>query len=138
MNSNAKDKAANENSEKATRKHDKGKCKGNNSNENQIPNKARVEKSCALCQKHGGAHMTHNTGECRKYKKDGTLKKGFSRKAAIGQKRHGGSKKENSNYFVQIMDRFSKLKKTFKKAQRSSQKKKCHHKDSCSSDSNLE
>jgi hypothetical protein len=63
--------------------------------------------------------MTHNTGECRKYKKDGTLKKGFSGKAAIGQKRNGYNKKENANSFVQLMDHFSKLKKTVKKAQKS-------------------
>ncbi len=26
-----------------------------------VPKKARVEKSCILCQKYGGAHTTHNT-----------------------------------------------------------------------------
>ena len=69
-NSNAKDKAAKESTEKTTRK---GKCKSSNSNELQVPKKARVEKGCAQCQKHGGTHTTHNTSECRKYKKDGTL-----------------------------------------------------------------
>jgi hypothetical protein len=91
-----------------------------------------------LCQKHGGEHTTHNTGECHKYEKDGTLKKGFSKKAAIGQKCHGSGKKENSNSFVQIMECFSKLKKMVKKAQKSSRKKKCCQKDSNSSDSDLE
>jgi hypothetical protein len=71
-NSNAKENATKESAEKTT---GKGKHKGSNSNENQIPKKARVEKSCVLCQKHGGAHTTHNTGECRKYKNDGTLKR---------------------------------------------------------------
>jgi hypothetical protein len=66
-------------------------------------------------------HMTHNTGECCKYGKDGTLKRGFSRKAAIGHKCHGSGKKENSNSFVQIMERFSKHKKTVKKTQKSLQ-----------------
>jgi hypothetical protein len=74
-NSNAKEKATKESAEKATRKRNKGKRKGNNSHKNQIPKKARVKKSCALCQKYGGAHMTHNTGECRKYNKDGTYKR---------------------------------------------------------------
>ena len=60
-------------------------------------------------------HTTHNTGGCSKYEKDGTLKKGFSGKAAIGQKHNGYIKKENANSFAQFMDRFSKLEKTVKK-----------------------
>jgi hypothetical protein len=31
-------------------------------------------KSCALCKKHGGAHKTHNTGDCKKYDHQGNLK----------------------------------------------------------------
>ncbi len=109
-----------ESSEKATGKHKKGKCKGSSSNDYRIPKKLRFKKSCVLCQKHGGAHTTHNTGECRKYEKDGTLKKGFSRKAAIEQKRNGYNKKENTNSFGQFTDHFSKLEKTVNKAQKSS------------------
>ncbi len=75
VNSNAKDKTSKENTEKATRKREKGKRKGSSSNDYHIPKKVRVEKSCTLCQKHGGRHTTHNTGECHKYEKDGTLKK---------------------------------------------------------------
>jgi hypothetical protein len=78
----------------------------------------RVKKSCALCQKHGGAH-----GECRKYEKYGTLKKSFRRKATVGQKHHGNGRKESANSFTQIMDRFLKLKKTVKKAQKSLRKR---------------
>ncbi len=137
-NSNTKEKAAIESAEKATGKRDKGKRKGTNSYKNRIPKKVRVEKSCALCQKHGGAHTTHNTVECRKYEKDGTLKKGFSRKAAVGQKRHGSGKKENANSFAQIMERFSKLEKAVKKSKKSLQSKKRCHEDSDSSDSNSE
>ena len=41
-----------------------------------IPKKSpRDAKHCALCKQHGGAYNTHNTGECRKYEKDGTPKK---------------------------------------------------------------
>ena len=83
-NSNAKEKVSKESAEKSNGKHNKGKHKGSNSNEYQIPKKARVEKSCVLCQKHRSVHTTHNTGKCCYYKKDGTLKKGFSGKAAIG------------------------------------------------------
>ena len=32
---------------------------------------------CILCKEHGEAHTTHNSGDCRNYEKDGTLKKGF-------------------------------------------------------------
>jgi hypothetical protein len=138
VNSNAKEKAMKESSEKATGKHKKGNHKGSSSNDYHIPKKVRVKKSCMLCQKHWGTHMPHNTGECRKYEKDGTLKKGFSRKAAIRQKCNGYNKKENANSFVQFMDRFSKLEKTVKKAQISSQKKNHCHEDSDSSYSNLE
>ena len=60
-------------------------------------------------------HTTHNTGECHKYEKDGTLKKGFSGKAAIGQTCNGYNKKENANSFVQFMDHFLQLEKTAKR-----------------------
>ncbi len=40
-----------ESTEKAT---GKGKHKGTNSNKFQIPKRAKVKKSCALCQKYGG------------------------------------------------------------------------------------
>ncbi len=82
--------------------------------------------------------MTHNTGEHHKYEKDGTLKKSFSGKAAVGPKRNGYSKKENANSFAQFMERFSKLKKANKKTQKSSQKKKHCQEYSNSSDSNSE
>ena len=45
-----------------------------------VPQKTRVKQLCDLCKKHGGAHMTHNTGECRKYNKGGALKKRFKPK----------------------------------------------------------
>ncbi len=111
-NSNAKEKAAKENTEKAT---GKGKHKGTNSNKFWIPKKAKVEKSCTLCQIYGGMLTTHNTNECPKYKKDGTIKNGFGKKTAIGQKRHGNDKKDHANSFVQFMECFSKLKKAVKK-----------------------
>jgi hypothetical protein len=41
-----------------------------------VPKKAKkegwVEKHCVLCKKHGGAHKSHNTRDCRHYNKDGT------------------------------------------------------------------
>ncbi len=133
-----KDKAAKESAENGAGKRGKGKCKGTGSNDIQVPKKARVEKSCALCQKHGGAHTTHNTRECRKYEKDGTLQKGFSAKAAVEQKRHGGGKKESRYSFAQVMERFSKLEKAVKKSHKSARKKKRRHESSDTSDSDSE
>ena len=73
-NSDAKERVKKESTEKAAGKCEKSKRKGSSSTDYRIPKKVRVKKSCALCQKHGGTHMTHNTSECRKYKKDGFLK----------------------------------------------------------------
>ena len=39
----------------------------------------KSSKFFALCDKHGGAKMTHNTGDCRKYDKNGTFKKDFKK-----------------------------------------------------------
>ena len=111
-NSNAKDTATKESAEKATGKVNH---KGTNSNKTQVPKKAKVKKSCTPCQKHGSMHTTHNTGECHKYDNDGILKKSFSGKAAVGQKCHGSGKKDHTNSFAQILERFLKLEKTVKK-----------------------
>jgi hypothetical protein len=136
-NSDAKERVKKEGTEKSTGKREKGKRKGTSSKDYRIPKKVRSEKSCALCQKHGGAHTTHNTGECRKYEKDGTLKKSFNGKAAVGAKYNGKGKKDHANSFAQIMECFSKLKKAVKKTQKSFCKKKCcqDHSDSSDSDS---
>jgi hypothetical protein len=75
-------------------------------------------------------HTTHNTSECRKYKKDGTLQTGFGAKAA--------GKKESRNSFAQVMDRFSKLEKAVKKSHKSARKKKRCHESSDTSDSDSE
>ena len=137
-NSDAKEMAKKESTEKATRKCEKGKCKGSSFTDYRIPKKVRFKKSCTLCQKHGGVHTTKNTGECRKYKRDGTLKKSFNGKAAVGPKRHGNGKKDHANSFAQFMECFSKLKNAVKKTQQSSQKKKRRQEYSNSSDSDSE
>ena len=112
---------------------------GTNSNEFQISKKAKVKKRCALCQKHRGVHTTHNTGECHKYEKDGTLQKSFSVKASAGKKGAGGGKKQAyGNSFAQVMERFSKLEKVVKKSNKYAKKKKPRHDSSDSSDSDSE
>jgi hypothetical protein len=42
-----------------------------------FPRKSVSQKKCDLCKKHGGAHTTHSTSECRKSEKDGTEKASF-------------------------------------------------------------
>jgi hypothetical protein len=76
-----------------------------------VPKKVRFAKNCDLCKKHGGAHMTHNTGECCKYEKDGTEKASF-RAAKKGKKK---SYPANQNY-AQLTEKNEKLAKALKKS----------------------
>jgi hypothetical protein len=83
-----------------------------------VPKKARFAKKCNLCKKHGAAHMTHNTGECRKYEKDGTEKSSF-RAAKKGGKR---SYPSNQN-FAQLTEKVEKLEKALKKSGKKGKKR---------------
>jgi hypothetical protein len=115
-----------------------GKRKGMNSSSDRIPKKKRTEKHCVLCQKHGGASASHNTSECTKYEKDGTLKSSWANKSAGTGKYSDKKKKPDGQAFAQILDRFSsKLDKTLKKATKSVSRKKKRHYDS-DSDSDSE
>ena len=71
-----------------------------------VPKKARTEKLCDLCKKHGGAHTNHNTGDCIKYKKGGALKKGFKPK---------GKSDKSENFTQNMKEGFAKVTKAFKK-----------------------
>ena len=59
-----------------------GKRKGMNSSADRIPKKKRTEKHCVLCPKYGEGPASHNTKECTKYDKDGTLKASWGTKSA--------------------------------------------------------
>jgi hypothetical protein len=63
--------------EKASQKSKAGTKQPNTGATLRVPKKVYFEKSCELCKKHGGVHTTHATKDCRKYKKDGTLKANF-------------------------------------------------------------
>jgi hypothetical protein len=72
------------------------------SEDSRIPKKPKkvgwTEKHCVLCKKHGGAHKTHNTSDCRRYNKDGTpIKKNGS-----AGKPQSKEKKPESVNFAQI------------------------------------
>ncbi len=75
-----------------------------------VPKKVRNEKHCDLCKKHGGAHTTHNTRDCRRFEKDGTEKSDF-RAAKKGGKNHNPTKQS----FAQLSNKLDKLEKVLKK-----------------------
>ena len=85
--------------------------------ERPIPKKKRTEisrsgtpKNCALCEKHGGAHKTHNTSQCRKYNTDGTRKKDSNQSGSRE------SKKTKGHSYAQLSERCEKLEQKLKKA----------------------
>ena len=112
-----------EKAEKASFNGKKGKKRPGTDPTACVPKKARFAKNCNLCKKHGGAHTPHNTGECRKYEKDGTEKSSF-RAAKKGGKR---SYPSNQN-FAQLTEKIEKLEKALKKSGKKG--KKHRYKDS--------
>ncbi len=70
--------------EKASYKNEAGAKQPSTGATMQAHKKVHFDKSFELCKKHGGAHTTHATKDCRKYKKDGTRKDNFrtAKKAA--------------------------------------------------------
>ncbi len=111
--------------EKSSFNDKKGKKRPGTNPTARVPKKACFAKNCNLCKKHGGAHMTHNTGECRKYEKDGTEKSSF-RAAKKGGKR---SYPSNQN-FVQLTKKIKKLEKALKKSGKEGKKRRYEDSDS--------
>jgi hypothetical protein len=100
-----------------------------------IPKKSRKEaKHCALCKKHGDAQNTHNTGDCRKYEKDGTLKKAFTGKSAKHSPCNRNALREHNTSYAQLSAKIAKLEDSNKKLKRMNKKRK-HNCDSNSNDS---
>jgi hypothetical protein len=101
----------------------------------QIPKKSRKDvKHCALCKKHGGAHNTHNTGDCHKYEKDGTLQKSFTGKSAQRNPCNRNALHEHNTSYVQLSAKIAKLEKSNKKL-KCTNKKRNGNRDSDSNDS---
>jgi hypothetical protein len=66
--------------DKSSNKGEKGKKRPGTNSTVWVPKKVRFEKfekHCELCKKHGGAHTTHNTCDCRRLEKDGKEKSNF-------------------------------------------------------------
>ena len=73
----AKEKAHPTKQENKTDFEKSGKQKSMSSTTNCITKKVKSSliQSCQLCKEHSRPHMTHNTKDCCKYKKDGSKKK---------------------------------------------------------------
>ncbi len=73
----------------------------------QVPKKVRFERSCELCKKHGGAHTTHATKDCCRYKKEGMVKANFRIAKKAGKKPNPAKQS-----FAQLSKKLDKLEKT--------------------------
>jgi hypothetical protein len=97
--------------EKASQKNNAGAKRPNTGAMLQVPKKVCFEKSCELCKKHGGAHTTHATKDCRKYEKDGKLKADFRATKKAGKKPNPAKQLS-----TQLSKKLDRLEKTIKKA----------------------
>jgi hypothetical protein len=103
-----------EKSNKFSNKGKKGKKHLGTDSTARVPKKVhfeKFEKHCKLCKKHGGAHTTHNTRDCRRFEKDRTEKSSF-RTAKKGKKKNYPV---NQN-FAQLTKKIDKLEKALKKS----------------------
>jgi hypothetical protein len=114
--------------DKSSNKGKRGKkCPGTNSTV-RVPKKVcfeKLEKHCGVCKKHGGAHTTHNTCDCHRYKKDGTEKSSFRTTKKGGKKNYP----INQN-FAQLTKKIDKLEKALKKSGKKGKKRRYKDSDS--------
>ena len=134
-------KASTANPGKTARNSEKRKSTGSGDSF-RIPKKQRSEKFCNRCKDNGGAHTTHNTSDCNRYKADGTPNKDYgarssSTKGKDGKKdkpyyKKGGGDTKSISHLTAALD---KMKKQMKKMKKSSGKKRKRHSRHQSSDS---
>ena len=110
---------------KASHKNKAGAKQPSTGATKQATKKVCFKKSCELCKKYGGAHTTHFTNDCRKYKKDRMAKANFCNAKKAGKKPNPAKQS-----FAQLSKTLDKLEKTLKKA---SLKSKKHHRDNSNS-----
>ena len=92
---------------------------------NRIPKKAHHSaKHCVLCKKHGDAHNTHNTGECKKYNLDGTPKKGFAGKNSQQNSHNKNASRDQNASYLQLSVKIVKLAKSNKRLKHTKKKRK--------------
>jgi hypothetical protein len=111
-----------EKSDKSLNKGEKGKKHPGTNSMVRVPKKVRFEKHCELCKKHGGAHTTHMTRDCRRFEMDGTEKSSFHAAKKSGKKSHP----VNQN-FAQLTEKIKKLEKALKNSGKRG--KKCRYED---------
>ncbi len=114
-----------EKAQKASFNGKKGKKRPSTDPTAHVPKKVHFAKNCNLCKKHGGAHMTHSTNECRKYEKDGTEKSSYCSAKKGGKK--GYTSKQN---FAQLTEIIEKLEKALKKSAKKGKKHRYEDSDS--------
>jgi hypothetical protein len=105
--------------EKSSHKNKVGAKQPSTGTTKPVLKKVRFKKPCELCKKHGGAHTTHATKDCHRYKKDGTVKADFHAVKKAGKKPNPAKQS-----FAQLNKKLDRMEKTLKKA--SHQSKKCH------------
>jgi hypothetical protein len=105
--------------EKSSTKNKKGNKRSGTESTYKIPKKARTEKHCNLCKKHGGACTTHNTQDCHRYEKNGNKKSDF-RATKKGTRKPNPTKQS----FTQLCKKMDKLEKVIKN-QDAKRKKHC-------------
>jgi hypothetical protein len=121
------EKAHAQSGKKASQKSKTGNKHRSTGATKQVSKKVYFEKSCKLCNKHGGAHTTHATKDCYRYKKFGMVKANFCTAKKAGKKPNPAKQ-----LFAQLSKKLDKLEKTLKKAYLKS-KKRCR--DDSNSDS---
>jgi hypothetical protein len=112
-----------EKSDKSSNKGKKGKKRPGTNSTVRVPKKVCFEKHCNLCKKHGGAHTTHNTSECCRFKKDGKEKSSF-----CAAKKGGYKSNPINQKIAQLTNKIKKLEKALKKSGKKGQKR--HYKNS--------
>ncbi len=112
-------------SKKASHKNKAGAKQPSNGATKQAHKKVHFKKSCKLCKKYGGAHTTHATKDCHKYKKDRMVKADFHATKKAGKKPNPAKQ-----LFAQLSKKLDKLEKTLKKASHKSKKRRRDDSDS--------
>ena len=95
----------------------------------------KQEKHCDRCKKYGGAHTTHNTGDCKKYEHDGTRKKSFKADKK-DQSASNGKKNFNFSQMEKKMEKMqAKINKLNKKRKHGKKRKREYYSSDSDSDS---
>jgi hypothetical protein len=96
------------------------------------PKKGRTNKYCIWCKAVDGPFTTHNTTECRRFNKDGSLKDRLTKPFDSAKKPWKKPGSGNTDQISHLTEEIDKLKKRLKKSKKRSKKR---ARDSSDSDS---